>query len=282
MQFNCTHLMHIIVGRREFTINIWSFHSRLSRSLFTLCWQRICILCMLILTASISCAFADSDKSRPTLILNTTGKEPLSTPEQDGVMDRIAKEAFRRCGYRLVLESLPAERALRHANKGVIDGDLARIEGLEKIYPNLIRVPEKFIDWYFVAFSKQPLDLSEGWQALARHNVAIITGWKIYEKNTPQTASLTKVRNAEQLFTLLARDRTEIALYNRSSGVYLIDKMKLNDVKELTPPLAIREMFIYLNRKHSRLVPRIAKALADMKSDGSYSRILTNVQAKNN
>jgi len=189
-------------------------------------------------------------------------------------MDLIASEAFRRCGYHLVIESFPAERALQFANKGVIDGDFARIGGLEKIYPNLIQVPEKIIDWYFVAFSKKALDLSAGWQSLTGHNVAFITGWKIYEKNTPQSVSITKVKNAEQLFTLLSRNRTDIALYNRVSGEYLIKTLNLDGVKELSPPLAVREMFIYLNRKHSRLAPRLVKALAEMKADGTYSRLV--------
>ena len=145
---------------------------------------------------------------------------------------------------------------------------------MEKLYPNLIRVPEKLIDWYFVAFSKRSVELNEGWQSLSNQNIAFITGWKIYEKNTPPSATKTQVRNAEQLFTLLSRNRTDIALYNRSSGNYLIEKMKLDGIRELSPPLAVREMYIYLNKKHSRLVPKVAQALAEMKADGTYKRIL--------
>jgi len=217
---------------------------------------------------------ADPVDSDHTIVLNTTGKEPLSTPDHQGLMDQLATEAFRRCGYTLMFDALPAERALRNADKGIIDGELARIKGMEKIYPNLIRVPEKLIDWYFVAYSKNPLDLANGWESLAQRNIAFITGWKIFEQNSPESASITKVRNADQLFTLLSRGRTDIALFNLASGNYLVEKLKLKDVKAQMPPLAVREMYIYLNKKHSRLVPILAKSLADMKSDGTYDKIL--------
>jgi len=90
--------------------------------------------------------FADPVNKKHTITLNTTGYAPLSTPDQKGVMDLIAREAFRRCGYTLKLQTLPAERALHHADKGITDGELARIKGMEDIYPNLVRVPEKLID----------------------------------------------------------------------------------------------------------------------------------------
>ena len=60
-------------------------------------------------------------------------------------------------GVELRLVKLPAERGLINANAGIEDGDLARITGLEKQYPNLVRVPEKLVDLDFTAFSKQRL-----------------------------------------------------------------------------------------------------------------------------
>lgn len=231
----------------------------------------ITIICVLV----VSSVKGDKETaSRPIIVLNTTAHEPLSTPDQKGLMDQIAVEVFRRCGYKLVLDKLPAERALRNANIGLTDGELSRIAGLEEIYPNLIRVPEKIYDWYFVAFSKKQLDLNKGWNSLANQNIAYINGWKIYESFSPKTARVTKTKNEEQLFTLLSRDRTDIVLYHRAGGNYIINQLKLNDVKELHPPLAVREMFIYLNKKYSRLVPKLIKALVDIKTDGTYDRIM--------
>lgn len=216
----------------------------------------------------------ENEITQPTIILNTTGDEPLNTPDQKGIMDLIAQKAFRRCGYRLKLDKLPAERALHSADMGLIDGELSRIEGIDETYPNLIRVPEKILDWYFVAFSKKILNLNNGWESLSNYNIAFINGWKIYESLTPRSARVIKTKNKEQLFNLLARDRTDIVLYHRVGGNYIVGQLKLKDVKELTPPLSVKEMFIYLNKKHSKLVPELAKAISDMKKDGTYDRIV--------
>ena len=223
---------------------------------------------------SINPCFADSDDSLKRIVLNTTAEAPLSTRDQQGIMDRVAMEAFRRCGYKLVLDKLPAERALRHANKGLIDGELSRIEGIEKTYTNLVRVPEKIYEWHFVAFSKKSYKLTNGWDSLANQNIAFINGWKIYENLTPASATITKTKNERQLFTLLKRDRADIVLYHRAGGSFLIDEMKLLDIKELSPPLAVKKMFIYLNKKHYHLIPALTKAMIDLKSDGTYARIM--------
>ena len=41
----------------------------------------------------------------------------------------------------------------------------------------------------------------------------------------------------------------------------------------IQPPLAQREMFMYLHKKHKALVNKAAQALSSMKRDGSYQRI---------
>ena len=92
----------------------------------------------------------------PMLTLNDANESPYTTTDSRGFLDAVAGEAFRRVGVKLRLVKLPAERGLINANAGTEDGDLTRIAGLEAHYPNLIRVPEKLIEWEFMAFSKNP------------------------------------------------------------------------------------------------------------------------------
>jgi len=44
--------------------------------------------------------------------------------------------------------------------------------------------------------------------------------------------------------------------------------------KILEPPFAVREMFLYLNKKHARLVAPVSESLKNMKEDGSYQSII--------
>jgi len=212
-----------------------------------------------------------------TLRFNTTGKLPLNTPEQTGFMDIVTKEALSRIGIQLVTVHLPAERGLKNANAGIEDGEMSRIAGLEKVYPNLIRVPEKIMDWEFYAFSSKNITLNGNWESLESYSVAFINGWKILENNVPTNVLVTKVKNPDQLFGLMIKRRADVILYERWGGLKFIQEKKLVDVKILEPFLAKREMFIYLHKKHESIVPRLALALRDMKQDGSYEKIVNQV-----
>jgi len=232
--------------------------------------ERFKILFVFILFSVATTALADL----PVLQLNVTGKAPLNTISKKGFMDEVATEAFRRIGYGLATLSLPAERGLRNADRGLVDGEMSRVKGLDKIYMNLVRVPEKIMDWEFVAFSNNPISMENGWAALSGKTVAHINGWKILEKNIPEQAEVTKTSSADNLFKLIQRNRADYVLYERWGGRYLLKKMKMSNVKMCNPPLAVKEMFIYLHKKHQALVPKLASALANMKKDGSYQKLV--------
>lgn len=209
-----------------------------------------------------------------SLVFNVTGQPPLNTPSYDGFMDEVAREALNRIGYKLIINKLPAERALRQVNQGKIDGEMSRIKGIETIYENLVRVPEKIMDWEFVVFSKKPIDMTNGWKSLEDKNIGFITGWKILEKNVPQSAIVTQVKNSEQLFNLLERDRVDYVIYEFWGGNRLIKLRGLKDVEMRLPSLESRSMFIYLHKKHNNVVPELASAIFDMKKDGSYENFV--------
>lgn len=208
----------------------------------------------------------------PTLLLNDANEPPYTTADGSGFVDIIAGEAFRRAGLRLKLVKLPAERALINANSGIDDGELVRIAGLDAKYPNLVRVPEKLIDWNFSAFGKNP-DLPAHLGEIRRRPVAHIRGWKIYEKELIGAKHVITAEDPAQLFRLLNLDRVEIVLYERRMGLSLAARQGMRGVHALDPPLAEREMFIYLNKRHAALVPRIAEALRAIKAEGLYDRL---------
>ncbi len=212
-----------------------------------------------------------------TLYIGTALEPPLSDSRQTGMVDAIVREAFSRMGIKVVIEQLPAERSLLNADSGINDGDLFRIGGLSRLYPNLLQVSEKIMDIEFVGFSRDLSGRMDGWECLAPFSVGIVTGWKILEENI-RSAVLTKVENRELLFMLLARGRAEIVIYERLEGYDALAGMALSGVAALEPPLATREMFLYLNKKHRAQVPRMAESLRVMKADGTYNRIVTSVR----
>lgn len=215
---------------------------------------------------------AESALGNRPLVLCTTNAPPLSTPERTGMLDRILLEAFRRVGQPVRFSTTPSERGLINANSGLADGDANRIAGLSKAYPNLVQVPEPNLSYEFTAFANKPLPL-KGWESLRGLRVGYLTGWKIFEENV-QEANVTKVDTPQQLFTLLAMDRVDVALFDRLGGLHYLRELKLPEVKALEPPLARRDMYLYLNAAHAVLAPRLAAALKSMKADGSYAAIM--------
>lgn len=229
---------------------------------------------LVLLACYSNCVLANSND---IIELNTTGKPPLNTPDQTGFMDRVAREAFRRIGLTLKTVQLPAERGLLSANNGIEDGEMSRIAGLEKTYTHLIQVPEEIMDWDFVAFSKPSTPAIKGWRDLQHYSVAYVNGWKILERYVPPEADTIKVNTPEQLFTMLINNHTDLIIYERWAGLLYAKKFGLNDLSINYPPLAVKKMFIYLNRKHRELVPKLAAALKQLKQDGTYHKLYVSI-----
>lgn len=208
---------------------------------------------------------------RPTLVLNDANSAPFTNPEGTGLVDVIAGEAFRRVGLRLKLIQLPAERALMNANNGIEDGEVSRVAGIQKAYPNLIPVKEKLVDHHFVAFTRHvPLE-TINWQALAPYTVGYIRGYKIVEKNIPTGTQVSTANDAEQLFTMLDKGRVDIVIYRRWEGAMLAKRMRINDLRVMEPSLAEKGIYIYLHKKHADKVPLLSAALRDIKAEGLFN-----------
>ncbi len=220
-----------------------------------------------------SAAASTSAQPAPSMTLATTVSPPLSEPDQGGMLDLIVKESFARMGMDVSLQALPSERGLVMADNGQLDGDVNRISGLQASYPNLRQVPESNMTYEFTAFTLRPDVNVRNWGDLRHYTVAYIIGWKIYDENV-RSGSVIKVATPENLFALLRAGRVDVVLYYRLGGLYYARKLGLTNLRVLDPPLATREMYMYLNSRHADLVPRLAEALRDMKKDGSYQRIV--------
>jgi polar amino acid transport system substrate-binding protein len=208
------------------------------------------------------------------LVLSSGVLAPYSTPDRQGFLDQLVPAIFRELGLdaELLIYPTATERGMLNANEGIDDGLAMRVAGLERQYPNLIRVPEPIAVNDFVAISMRHRFATTGWDSLRPYAVGYILGWKVFEQNVPKGLDATLVRDADQLFTLLARDRADVVLYERWQGLARTRAMGLQ-VQVLEPPLVRTPMYLYLHKKHAELVPRVAQVLKQMKSDGRYARI---------
>ena len=208
------------------------------------------------------------------LVLSTGVGAPYTTPDRQGFLDQLVAAVFKEIGVEAQVQVYPgaSERSLLNANAGIDDGQVLRVAGLSQQYPNLIQVPESIIMNDFVAMSTKHRFATQGWASLQPYTVTYIIGWKVFENNLPAGVSATPVREPAQMFTLLDRDRADVALYERWQGLEQARTLGVT-ARVLEPALLSTPMFMYLHKKHEALVPRAAEALARLKQNGTYQRI---------
>lgn len=198
---------------------------------------------------------------------------PYLQEDKQGFLDLLIPEVFRRLGRRAEgVRYASAERAMINANAGIDDGVAMRIVGLEKAYPNLLRIEEKIIDNDFVAYAARIDFATTGFDTLRNHQVGYINGWKVFEAGLLPETPVTRVQDAEQLFTLLENNRVDLVLFERWQGNHILAQRGIQ-AHALQPALVTTEMFMYLHAKHAHLAVSVAQALRAMKADGSYRRI---------
>jgi ABC-type amino acid transport substrate-binding protein len=138
-------------------------------------------------------------------------------------------------------------------------------------------VPEEILRAEFVAFSKKPSLRAARWSDLAPYHVGIVRGCKIAEINSTNAKSVTRAKDLKMAFSLLAANKVDLVIYDRLHGKVLLDEIKQKGIYAGEQPLAKQSMYLYLNNKHTSLVPRVAKSIRGMKADGTFAVIVDDV-----
>ncbi|MFZ6778409.1 substrate-binding periplasmic protein [Undibacterium sp. Ji83W] len=229
------------------------------------------------LTVILGLMLVSSARAEATLVLNTPFFAPITSPGRDGVLDLFYAELFKRVGFKVDIQPMSAERSLLNVNNGIDDGDVSRVLGIDKTYPNLVRVPESVMFYQMVVFTRKPSFTVTGADSLKPFDVGILTGWKILERNIVDTRSLLKLETGTQLFSMLDKGRIDVAVIEKLEGLHFIKSLGLKDIKIMEPAFVEGDWFLYLNKKHEALVPRLAEEIRKMKQDGTHKRIFDSV-----
>ncbi|MFP4374515.1 MAG: substrate-binding periplasmic protein [Spirochaetaceae bacterium] len=210
-----------------------------------------------------------------TLVFVTSYSPPYSNDEHSGILERVLTEAGERIGVEARFRNLPAERALSDANAGFFDGVVAGPKHMVRMYHHLVRIRSASIESRdFVAFSRRPVSPISSWDDLAAYNITYVRGWKTVENHVPEAKSNVALDSTRRAFELLARDRTDVVVGGRLDGTAAAARLDIDAVVQIhEPPLASMSLYPYLHRKNARYVIELARALDDMKADGSFDRI---------
>lgn len=214
-------------------------------------------------------SFADS-----LFTINTADQPPYSTKDHTGIYDLLVAEIFEKLGVKIKINHLSSARSLENVEVGLDDAEFARIRGLSRTYPNIRIVDEKLIDFAFTAFARNPSIVLSDWNSLKPYHVAFIKGWKIYEMNVQECKSRNIVSSEQELFNMLLNNRVDMILYERLRGIDYMKNNNIDGIHALQSPLAVRGMYLYVNKRNEYMIPKIEKTLKDLKKDGEYQDII--------
>ncbi|MFO8070483.1 MAG: transporter substrate-binding domain-containing protein [Polyangia bacterium] len=192
------------------------------------------------------------------------------------ILERRLQEAFARAGnFRLrLVYTGSAQRSLLMANeKG--DGDAGRVGDIKEIAPDetahLLLIPEAVNDMRFYVYTTGEGFAVAGYESLAPLRNGFRLGAKVLEKNVPGRRIM--LPEAERLFQMLAEGRLDTVIDWDLVSDTLVRRHGYTMVRKLRPPLINEPAYPLIHQQHQDLIPKIVKALQEMKDDGTYYRI---------
>jgi len=205
------------------------------------------------------------------------------TSYQPSIIVPILTEAFRRNNSQFRAVYHPSLRSLALSNSGKFDGELHRVYDFHNVsmgkYPNLIRIESELLSVWLSVFSANGINIT-GWNSLKGYRVAFYRGRKNIELTLNRVLApelINKVNNDKQAFSMLAAGRVDIVVSDSLQGKILVENHeKFTKIIEAAK-IEEAKIYSYMHIKHQKIATEIAETLNGMKEDGSFSKILDQV-----
>lgn len=219
-----------------------------------------------------------SEQKDPLVITYTVSTIHVSNPALVAI-EEIMVLVYAKLGFKLVAVKLPAPRSLLEANEGKYDGELYRVDGISKEFPNLYKVPTSVGSIEFFAYgTKKTNPKIISWSTLKNFNIGAMFGIKYIEYKT-KGLNVFFVETPEQLLQMLRLGRIDLILMDKNTMLVALKKLKsegkddlIKDLVELKK-LATQPLFHYIHFKNKSLIPRVDSAILDLTKDGTIKRI---------
>jgi len=184
------------------------------------------------------------------------------------VTKRILGEAYKRIGVEISFEALPAKRALYVANDGLAhDGELHRIAGIEKKFPNLLAVPVVIYSLEAMVISNKVQFEVENWESLRPYKIGVRRGIVFAVEGT-KTMNPMILNSNKHLFKMLSSNRFDIVVVSRITAASHLKHKENQKLKVIEPAIETYKMYHYLHKKNMKLLPSLIRVLEDMKHEG--------------
>ncbi|MET1416864.1 transporter substrate-binding domain-containing protein [Roseibium sp. HPY-6] len=199
---------------------------------------------------------------------------------EQAVGEELLKEVYKRAGIDMTIEAMPGKRALAEASAGRKDGETLRVYALGENVKSLIRVPTPLSSLETVAFAKNDGVNGVTADKLGDYTTAVVAGVLHTEAITKGLDNVNVVRSPEQLFTIVSKERAQLALTSNLDGRAELKRTGLNDIVMLEPALKELPLYHYVHEsKADKLVPVIDKIVKEMTESGELAELRAKLEA---
>lgn len=183
------------------------------------------------------------------------------------VASKVLQKAYAEADIEIEALFLPLQESLEQSNEGITDGELARIEKITELYPNLRRIPVSISSVEAVAFSKRKDIFIRDWNDLQGRDFTVVRGAKFIESATRKMKKQ-YVNSIQEAFVNLENNKTDIIVLPKKSAIRLILKKEFKNIKPISGTLEKLELFHFVHKKNAYLIPIITPILQEMKDNG--------------
>ncbi|GGY47570.1 amino acid ABC transporter substrate-binding protein [Bacterioplanes sanyensis] len=235
-------------------------------------------LCVLTMVLSSNWALAEK------ISLATVNWQPFYGDDlpENGFFTAIAREAYKRAGYELVVDFLPWKRALEEARKGKYDGLLGAYYSEDRAktfyYSDIVHTNDEV----FIQNIGRGIEFNQ-LEGLKRYKIGAMRGSAQLEELRSKGFDVDETTDDVQNLKKLAADRVDLIIMGRQQFYYQLNNSSelagLKDNFELiNPPFKSFELFCAITKKRpdgAEITKKFNAALNEMKSDGTIQAILS-------
>jgi hypothetical protein len=237
----------------------------------------VCFIILLIFSISHAYGSEHQANSRQVTI------SAIENEQTHAIAKHILIEAYKHIDYQISFDDLPGKRALEWANNGLTDGDVARIEGTEKKFTNLIPIKIPIIHFQGVVFTKKLNKDITQWNDLKGLRIGVVRGIR-YSTIGTEGMEPFFANDMTHLFSILNKGRIEVAVAVLDAGIIEIERnYKNSGIHVIGSPLFSSPLYHFVHKKNNHLVAPLEKILLEMTSSGRIEKLKSQVlnQLKN-
>lgn len=186
----------------------------------------------------------------------------LSQSEFSSRIEQQLRLAYGRLGYQMQLIRLPAGRSLQMANRGLYDGELFRIDGIQQEFNALKQVPVQLATIELLAFVRtEQFTTLQDWAVRKNLRVGFVRGFRLASQ-VAYAGYPVPVTTLDQAVGMLTQGKIDVLLEDRQSVLSVLPaNTEQVGIAALPGVLATAGLYHYLHQRHSDLIEPLATVL---------------------